>query len=150
MTGLLAHEIKMHRRGCIKCSLSWHLLLSMGRGVREYYQLLPLCTAGSIQDAIDASSPGVSAFALGDCMEIFSEVAAGAQAIHDLGFSHRDIKPANIMFLPNGRPQLMDLGSCSLVNEHIESMKDAAMLADTASVKRHQLTAPRNCSTAPI
>ena len=68
-------------------------------------------------------------------MEIFSEVAAGAQAIHDLGFSHRDIKPANIMFLPNGRPQLMDLGSCSLVNEHIESMKDAAMLADTASVK---------------
>ena len=95
------HEIKMHRL----CGAHQNVLpllasavVNVGRGVREYYLLLPLCTAGSIQDAIDASSPGVSAFALGDCMEIFSEVAAGAQAIHDWGFRTATLSPQHHVF----------------------------------------------------
>ena len=132
------HEIKMHRL----CGNHPNILpllasavVNAGRGVREYYLLLPLCSGGSIQDAIDAASPGTSAFTVKDCLEIFAELAGGVQAMHDIGFCHRDVKPSNIMFLPNGRPQLMDLGSCALVNMDIQNMKEAAMLADTAAEK---------------
>ena len=131
------HEIKMHRL----CGTHPNILsllatacVNEGHGVRVYYMLLPLC-CGSIQDAIDKAPNGTSAFTMKDCLEIFAELAGAVQAMHDTGFTHRDIKPANIMFLPSGRPQLMDLGSCALVREHVRSMKEAAMLADTAAEK---------------
>lgn len=132
------NEIKMHRL----CGSHQNILpllastvINAGHGVREYYLLLPLCSGGSLQDAIDAARPGESAFTMTNCLEIFSEVAGAVQALHDTGFVHRDIKPANVMFMPEGRPQLMDLGSCARNPEYIATLKDAAMLADTAAEK---------------
>lgn len=131
-------EIKMHRL----CGSHQNILpllastvINAGHGVREYYLLLPLCSGGSLQDAINAARPGESAFTMKNCVEIFSEVAGAVQALHDTGFVHRDIKPANIMFMPQGRPQLMDLGSCARNPVPITTLKEAAMLADTAAEK---------------
>ncbi|QNP95787.1 kinase-like domain-containing protein [Yarrowia lipolytica] len=48
-------------------------------------------------------------------------------------YAHRDIKPANIMLSDNGRPILMDLGSCSRARIDVSSRQKALELQDMAA-----------------
>lgn len=48
-------------------------------------------------------------------------------------YAHRDIKPANIMLSDNGRPILMDLGSCSRARLDVSSRQKALELQDMAA-----------------
>ena len=96
-------EIKMHRL-CVHPNvlplLAW-ANIDAGRGVRHYLLMLPLCSAGSLQDLIDDRPAGceTSAFSLAGAMSFLGDVSEGLMAIHQAGFAHRDLKPANVLLL---------------------------------------------------
>ncbi|KAK9471931.1 kinase-like domain-containing protein [Dipodascopsis tothii] len=48
-------------------------------------------------------------------------------------YAHRDIKPANIMLAENGRPMLMDLGSCVPARTRVTSRSQALEIQDVAA-----------------
>ena len=142
-------EINMHR----VCSSHPNVLpllasiaLRRPRGVTEYLLLLPLCTRGTLQDAIDRasrSSPSsdeyrTSAFTEAECMSLFLGVCRGVGAMHKVHYSHRDLKPANILLegvaSMTTRPVVMDLGSCARVPLAVPNARAADLLYDVASV----------------
>ncbi|MEL6896902.1 MAG: serine/threonine-protein kinase [Planctomycetota bacterium] len=46
-----------------------------------------------------------------ECLrQLFTKLAAGLQAVHDVGLVHRDIKPSNIIVDNNDNPTLIDFG----------------------------------------
>jgi tetratricopeptide (TPR) repeat protein len=49
------------------------------------------------------------AMAVGDCLRIARDIAAGLKAAHDAGVVHRDLKPANIM-IDGDQAVIMDFG----------------------------------------
>lgn len=143
-------EINMHR----VCSSHPNVLpllasiaLRRPRGVTEYLLLLPLCTRGTLQDAIDrASRPSpssdeyrTSAFTEAECMSLFLGVCRGVGAMHKVHYTHRDLKPANILLegvasTMTTRPVVMDLGSCARIPLAVPNARAADLLYDVASV----------------
>ena len=46
-----------------------------------------------------------------------SEIAAGLNDLHHLGFVHRDVKPENVLISRSGHIRLVDFGSAARLRE---------------------------------
>jgi serine/threonine protein kinase len=54
--------------------------------------------------------------ALGECLRLLGQMAAGVQAIHDAGIVHRDLKPENILLTNEGQVKIADFGIARKTN----------------------------------
>jgi len=84
---------------------------NMGLDGGEYpFYVMDLLDGVALSDCIKLSN-GIDFF---DCLEIFSQIAAGLGYAHGRGIIHRDVKPSNILLLtePDGKPlvKIVDFG----------------------------------------
>jgi serine/threonine protein kinase len=96
--------------------------------------IMPLCTAGSLEDAIVVGRD----FSESELAVLFSHTAEGLTYIHGKGILHNDIKPGNILISNTGEFLLSDFGISSktrftVVRNSIERTKMAEAKKSTAS-----------------
>ena len=61
-----------------------------------------------------------SGWASNDCNRYMDDIERGVRHLHSLGLVHNDINPANIMFDDEGRPVIIDFGSCRPIGQSLE------------------------------
>jgi hypothetical protein len=81
-------------------------LFEAGRAHRRFYFVMELVDGPTLARRLRDQGP----LPIADALRMALDVARGLQAIHAAGLVHRDVKPQNILFAPDGRAKLTDLG----------------------------------------
>ncbi|MFD5822954.1 protein kinase domain-containing protein [Nesterenkonia xinjiangensis] len=90
--------------------------------------LLEPFTAGSLGRILAARGT----LSLGEVVTALSPIAQALQHLHRGGIAHGDVSPGNVLFAPDGRPALADLGDAQLLGE----ARGAAATAGFAAPER--------------
>lgn len=70
--------------------------------------------------------------AVGEIVEIGSQIAEAMDEAHGKGITHRDIKPANVMLTPRGQVKVLDFGLAKIARPAQPITSDISTLAKTA------------------
>eukprot|EP00887_Chlorella_sp_A99_P007826 scaffold20.g7826.t1 len=76
--------------------------LPEGATRRAVLMLFPLYEAGSLADLVQRLASEGRQLPLCDVLDIFVQVCAGLQAMHDKALAHRDVKPHNVLLRTAG------------------------------------------------
>ncbi len=76
-------------------------------------------------------------------MDVFAQVCAGLEYIHDQGLVHRDLKPQNILFCSEGVPKIADLGLVRRVGVRSGLTQTGVMMGTCAYVAPEQILSTR-------
>lgn len=108
----------------------------VGRRLRQEAQMVARVEHPNVLQVFDVVESGGSNYAVFEHVEgpdlnlwladersteeidaLFRAIAAGVQAVHDVGLAHGDFKPANVMVAPPATPKLLDFGLSLTVGE---------------------------------
>ncbi len=140
-----AHDIRLGRDVALKFPLASHQIDEGARarflreahaaGALDHQNLCSVYEVGESDDgrlflamalyageSLKARIARDGPLAVGDALDIASQVALGLSFAHDAGVIHRDLKPGNVILLPDGTAKILDFGLAKL-----------AALGDTAS-----------------
>jgi DNA-binding winged helix-turn-helix (wHTH) protein/tRNA A-37 threonylcarbamoyl transferase component Bud32/tetratricopeptide (TPR) repeat protein len=78
---------------------------------------MELLQGDNLRDRLSASKQ--KPLALGELLEISTQICDGLQAAHDKGIIHRDIKPANIFLCESGTVKILDFGLAKLAGSDV-------------------------------
>ncbi|MCE7871136.1 response regulator [bacterium CPR1] len=81
-------------------------------------------------------------------LEIFAQVCAGLEYIHDQGLVHRDLKPQNILFSAEKVPKIADLGLVRRVGVRSGLTQTGVMMGTCAYVAPEQILSTREAGPA--
>jgi len=82
-------------------------------GTRYFYLVMEYVEGRTLAHLLD----GLGALPEALLRDLASQVAAGLQAIHEVGAVHRDLKPANILLTPDHQVKVMDLGVAHVASD---------------------------------
>ncbi|KAK8604599.1 hypothetical protein V6N13_099534 [Hibiscus sabdariffa] len=120
-----------------------HAIISVkptqGSWNHEAYLLFPVHLDGTLLDSSKAMSAKNEFFSTSDVLQIFRQLCAGLQHMHNLQppYAHNDVKPGNILLTRRKGESplaiLMDFGSARPARKQIRSRSEALQLQEWAS-----------------
>jgi hypothetical protein len=92
-------------------------LLDVGWDSDPPYYVMEYIENGSLDDLLQQHGP----MAVGDAIDVFTEITIGLMHAHGKGVLHCDLKPANVLLDQDQKPRLADFGQSRLSHEQTPS-----------------------------